>query len=813
MSFLPPALKNLFSRGSSLNPEEPPAVEQEPAEVKDEPMGEQLVFDDEESRLISVQIEQDIEASKIQNAKRATRNAMYQNAWRDQLGAPGKADGTPNFEYPLIPIQILQKMATENHALFGEDANVTAVPTRPVDAERVAKAGAYMRWVTFNSMDIVWRWTVFSFRRLMFGRAFAILSYQKKYYDHPTLGRVCYQESPNFELVDADRVYTPGEDAESAQDFSFWAYKYYATPDELLLGEEESETYQGIKENWEEILRAAQDTSQRDTSGSAQEGVSQAKDRAAGVDVTNRAYQGKEFIEVFAWFGRWRMLAPPAVEDVSTEGLEKDYANSDVIPGEPLRAVEGRVMPNEIPVALTPNTLNPPRERRQTDLVIRWAPKLRGVGNLNGIIGAQKLAELYPDTPKKRPVFEQAFEQTGEYWGPGMAERLWPIKTELSVNENLATQGGQFSVGPFGSYKPASGMAPDMLKIQPGILFPTNNPKEEVNLFNLRYDPTFPQIKQQTMLTIVERLFGNLDASTGGQSGRTFGQRTAHGTMALLERGDLRVNFDTSFLLLGFGKLLRRLWDLCGMYAPPSQFFRVTGEDAEGLLKHEPKENQGFATMTAEEFGGEFDFELKPATGIHAKEAAKDDLLQAFALALQLPIIQMNANAMWKLARMALKPFGIAIEKIMPEPQPPEISIDPKEEWLAMLRGEEVHVTPADDDQKHLIRHNADFEKMADAPKEELDKDALFKLNEHVQEHLAQIAAKQQQQAQMAALLNHVTALAAAAHAGDAAGAKGKASKNGKKPAPAVPNVAGADPMMAETMGAQVGPMAPGGGM
>jgi hypothetical protein len=274
------------------------------------------------------------------------------------------------------------------------------------------------------------------------------------------------------------------------------------------------------------------------------------------------------------------------------------------------------------------------------------------------------------------------------------------------------------------------------------------------------------------------------------------------------------VNFDTSFLLLDFGKLLKRLWELCAMYAPPSQFFRVTGEDAEGLLKKEVQ--NGFAAMTAEEFGGEFDFELKPATGIHAKEAAKDDLLQAFALALQLPIIQMNANAQWRLTRMALKPFGIQLEKIMPEPQPPELSVDPKEEWLSMLRGEEVPVQPSDDDQKHLIRHNHDFEKMADGPDDEVDEDALFRLHSHIQEHIQQIAAKQQQQAQMAAVLQHVTALAAAAHASDAMAAgsngskksKGKNSSQGGSAAPMIPmpQVAAPDAMMSETMGSQAGP-------
>jgi hypothetical protein len=796
MSFpLPNMLRNLFSRGSAMNPDEPVApAQQASAEKPAEPMGEQIIFDDEERNLIAQKIEEDIESDKIANQVRQNKNAMYQDDWRNSLGNPKKSDGTANFNFPLIPIQVLQKMASEHQSLFGEDASVTAVPTRPTEAERVAKAGLFMRWVVFSAMEIVRRWTVFSYRRLMFGKAFAILSYTKKYYDHPTKGRVLYQQAPNFELIDADDVFTPAEDAEDANGLSHFAYRYYATPDELLLGEEEQEIYQGIRENWDEILDAARDTNQRqDTSGTGQQKLKEVKDRAAGVDPS--AYRQQEgFIEVFAWFGRHRMLKNEPPEEVATEGLVKDYANSDIIPGEPL--VREDTPAGEVVVPEKLVNADRPRELRQRDLVIRWAPSLRGVGNLRGIIGAQDLAELFPDTPTKRPIYESGLGVTGEYWPMGLPEMLWSIKQELTVNENLQTQGGQYSVGPFGAYRPASGANPDVIKIQPGIMIPSDNPQEDIRFFNITWNPQHNVLKQQNMLALVERLLGNLDASSGNQQGRTFGQKTARGTLALLERGDLRVNFDTSFLLLDFGKLLKRLWELCAMHAPPSQFFRVTGEDAEGLLKNTKIEN-GFATMTAEEFGGEFDFELKPATGIHAKEAQKDDLLQLFALLMQLQIFQVNANATWKAARDICKKFGIALEKYMPEPQPPEMSIDPKEEWLMMLRGEEVHVSPIDDDQKHLIRHNMDFEKMGDAPPEEQDVDAMFNLDVHVQEHLAQIEAKRAQQAQMAALLQHVAALAGGAQPGG--GGKGEGG-------PAMPQVGATDPMMAETMGAQAGP-------
>lgn len=803
-SFIPPAFRNLFSHGSPMNPKAPPVEEQEPKPEPDEPMGEQIPFDDEEKRLIANQIEEDIASSTIANGKRAAWNAMYQDSWRNQVGLPKKVDGTPNFEFPLIPIQVLQKMATENQSLFGDDASVTAVPTRPIDAQRVEKAGLYMRWLVFTRMEIIWRWTVFSWRRLMFGRAFAVLSYAKQYYDHPTKGRVCYAESPTFDLIDADDVFTPGEDAESAQDFSFFAYRYYATPDDLLLGEQESEIYTGIEENWDEILRVARDTSQRDTGGTGQQGVKDAKDRAAGVDVTGRAYQGKEFIEVFAWFGRRRMKAA----DAGSEPGEITQIGADENPVAAQMRIQAT--PVEVPVGESQSTATADRELRQTDIVVRWAPKLRGVVNLHGIIGAQKLAELYPDTPTKRPIYEAALGQTGEYWPMGLPEMLWSIKQELTTNENLATQGGQFSVGPTGFYKPASGANPDVLKITPGLLIPSNNPKEDVAFFNINFNPEFPVLKQNNMLSLVEKLLGNMDFSTGREGGRPNAPRTARGTLALLSRGDLRVNFDTSFLLLDFGKLLKRLWELCAMYAPASQFFRVTGEDAEGLLKSEVKD--GFASMTAEEFGGEFDFALQPATGIHAKEAAKDDLLQAFALALQLPIIQMNANAQWRLTRMALKPFGIQLEKIMPEPQPPELSVDPKEEWLAMLRGEDAPVHPGDDDQAHLVRHNMDLQKMDEGPEDEKDPKAMYELFTHIQETLAQIQAKQQQQAQMAAVLQHVTALAMAAHASDAAQGNGNGSSKpkGKSAKGATPVMAQigmpADAISAETMGAQRGP-------
>ena len=791
------ALKGLFSN----TPQPQPDTQEE---KKVQPGGEQLALDDAEQLELVQRVERDMIACRNANQVRMNRFKRYlREMWRSDVGMPGGGEGLPNFHYPLIEGQVLTKMSSEIQALFGEDAGVTAVPTKPADAERVMKVGAFVKWVVFSAMKgFMKRFAVFEFYRLMFGRAHAILTYEQKYYNHPTKGRVLYRQSPEFTVLDPSDVFTPGEDAETAQDLSYFIRRYFVTPDELLRGEQAG-NYFGITEDWEAILQAAKQTSQReDERGDATQDMKQVRDESEGVDRRSKMYGDSEFLEVWEWYGRWRMLKGSASAPELGGATEQGQPDQGQAPTQ--GGVDGSTASEQTAPTLAEGTqlydqtLREPGQERdlyETDLVLRYLPKLRKLK------GAQKLDELYPDTPNKRPIVEANMMNDGSYWGPGLPELLESIEKELTVNENLFTQGGQFTIGPLIFYRPASGANPDVLRYEPGIMIPSDKPNDDVNAVAIRIDPQFFVLNGQSKLAMVERITGASDFSAGRSIDRPTAPRTKGATLALLERGDMRTNLDTTFLLIDFAELLKRIWELCAQYAPEEQFFRVTGEDAEGVMETD----KGFATMTPQEFAGEFDFELKPATGVHAKEARKEGLLNLFSLIMQLPIFATNPWAQWNFAKMIMKEFQIDILKLLPQPPKPEMTMDPKDEWSKILAGEEVHVQPSDPDQDHLTRHKMDLMKMMKADPKDQDVDAMDKLIDHIGEHEAALVAKQQMQTLMSGIAQGLAQAGLGGAMGGQSGASGQPEPGMNGGAPQGMPI----PPGAETMGAQGGPAQP----
>ena len=74
------------------------------------------------------------------------------------------------------------------------------------------------------------------------------------------------------------------------------------------------------------------------------------------------------------------------------------------------------------------------------------------------------------------------------------------------------------------------------------------------------------------------------------------------------------------------------------------------------------------------------------------------------------------------------------------------MTVDPKQEWIDLLHGEEIHINPMDDDMLHLVRHMMDI-KRAEADPQHSDADALHELVEHYKEQMMQLQQKRIQQA------------------------------------------------------------------
>lgn len=655
----------------------------------------QLKLPEAELTRLGAKVMQDYRAAIGDHNLRIARWSEYYRRWRSLPDGPGLGEAfASNFNVPLIRWEALAKWAKEMDAIFGDDAEVVAIPVGESDYRKVKKIGRYMTWRVFNSMKLTRPFMKFVLRKILFGKSHAYSPWQRDVFE--INGKEVEDfNGPGFTPLWPDDFIAPAEDVESLHDFSFVIRRYRVTPDQLLDGEERG-IYQGITDNFEKIVQQAQNGMRREAEG---EEIKQDADEAEGL-LYQRPISAGESLMVIEWYGKWRPLKK-----------NKDSAD-------------------ELDLGK--------RERRQADWVVRY------LVDLNMVIGVQDLAELYPLARQRRPFVEASFLDEGRYWPMGLCELLIDLEQELTANHNLGTEAAERAASPAYGYRPASGLEPKKMKLEPGDMIPMDNPQTDIRELSISFEAAPLEWKEQTILSYKERLMGTSDAGLGRASDRPNAPRTAKQTIALLEEGNVRLSLDTKMLAEDMSLVLAHFWELDYQFAPDELFFRVTEDDADGLFSVDNM--KGGAYLTAEERDGRYDFRLKFATSVYSREAEKEKTLARYQIDIQNPLIVNNPAALWHVTNDVHAALGDPnFAQVCPQPPQPDIPVDPKEEWNRLLQGEEIHVNPQDNDELHYMRHVQDYKKAEADPKH--DEDALGKLAVHIIQQVEQLQQKQVVQA------------------------------------------------------------------
>jgi len=683
-----------------------------------------------ERRRLADQIDSDFTSAIADHRGRMNRFAHFYNLWRTPVGGPDGAIGKPNFKVPLIEWTILAKLANVVDSLFGDDAEIVADPVGPTDQETAPKVGLYMTWLVMSAMKIKSPLITLLFRCLLFGRAFVKIPYcQKTYEDASGNAQVDY-EGPDFIPLYPDDLIVPAEEVTSLHEFSFVIHRYRATPDDLLRDELAGKYRPGsISDpiNWARIYKAASSHEGRHGSQDAQP-VRTANDGIEGI--TYGGQSARNTVEVQEWYGNWRMLKAGNTNAVA-DGQQDGYLYN----GEDVGLEDWDK-----------------REMKETPLVVR---RITETGET---ISEQRLADLYPGMKDRRPLDEIAYSDTGEYWCKGYPEMLVDTAYELTVNNNLRTEGGEGSVGPVLGVKRGEGYQFKQARWTPKMVIELDNPATDARMLDFRTDLQYTTVQEQALMSYAERVTGVSDQTLGRAIDRPNAPRTARGQIALMSKGDVRLNLDNVTLREHLSRILQRIWLIDSSYAPESVFFRVTEEKANGLFAT----SKGFGEMTAEERGGRYDFQLKFATSSMSREAEKEKATILTQTALMTPLVQTNPQAQWHVLNDFYKAMGRDnFKMIVPEPPPIDIPMNPDEEWTRILQGEEVHVHALDQDDLHIAKHQVQLGEAVAS--REPDPSANKALGQHIIEHIQQkqkkIAAAMQvamRQAAIATVANHL---------------------------------------------------------
>jgi len=679
---------------SPTPPVQPSPDNTQPEDAPKQQITFQLKWPAAELSRIANRIQSDYRSALADHNRRIGKWREYYRRWRAVADVPQQGEeAASNVPVPYIRWNIFTKWAKEMDALFGDDAEIVAVPVGPSDYKRDKKISKYMTWRVFNSMKLTSPFCAFVLRKLLFGRSIAYAPWLRDTFEVGGHEVVDY-EGPEFRPLWPDDFIVPCEEVQSLHEFSFVCRKYRISPDQLLQGEADGR-YQNITKNWLQILNMSQHGIQRESEGDE---IKREADSAEGL-MYERPISAGESVLVIEWYGKWRPL----------KGKNKDASEWDF---------------NK-------------RQMRQKDFVIHY------LWDLHLIVGVQDLEDLYPTKKNRRPFVESSMIKDGSYWSPGMAEMLIDLEDELRVNQNQATEAGQLAMNPPVFYRPASGFNPDTFKIQPGLAVPSDNPGQDVKQLEIRADMAMAQWKEQATLAYGEKLTGMSDLQMGRQSDRPNAPRTAQQTVSLLEEGNVRISLDSKVLREDMTTVLAHFWDLEYMFSSGETFFRVTEDDADGAF---PVKDGG-SMLTLQDRDGRYDFRLQFANSLYSREADKEKTLARYQLDLQNPLIVQDPQALWEVTNQAHEALGDEdFASIVPRPPAPDMTVDPKVEFVRLLHGEDIHVNPIDNDLVHMIRHMKDIKK-SEADPSHADPEALKELIAHYKDHILQLQQKRIQQA------------------------------------------------------------------
>lgn len=667
------------------------------------PSAPQIILPTGEQQQLIKRLRDDWSSAQSSHEERKRKFKTYLDRWRRQAAMEGGEQGRSNFAIPLIKSQVGIRWAKSIEQLFGEDAEIVAVPTGPSDQRNVHKIGRYMTWLLFQHMNLGNELVLFEFNKIMYGRAIAFAPYESVDIELPDGEVVQDWAGPGFHVLDYDDFVVPPENPRTLHEFSFIFRRFYPTLDELLDGEEAGRYY-NISENFQKILDAFRATKPRASDQDQSSSLEGKREEQQGY--SDWGLSNKEQGEGWEWYGRWRMLREEG--DEASETYDDDK-----------------------------------RERRTTELCVKYLPQC------NLLIGCQKLIDLYPRKRNRRPFVESSLQKDGSYWPQSLPEILVTIEDELTHNHNLGTEAIERSIGPLVLYRPGAGFDPQKFKYEPYQCVPVEDPAG-INLVKGSADIGALTEREHTDTRWGERATGLTDLQAGRASDRPNAPRTFGQARMIAEESNIRIYLDTTVTQFDYADILKHFWELDSMYGSPETFFRVTEEEARGLFETE----QGGAVLTQEERAGRFDFRLKFASSIYSREARKADSLALYQIDLQNPLIVQDPRALWAVTNRAHKAHGDDnFKDIVPEPPESFMPRKPIEEWNAILQGEDIYVHPQDNDPQHIQQHILHMAGHLMLPEEQQDKHALKYMNDHVRQHETQLAQKQQMAAMMSAMM------------------------------------------------------------
>jgi hypothetical protein len=277
------------------------------------------------------------------------------------------------------------------------------------------------------------------------------------------------------------------------------------------------------------------------------------------------------------------------------------------------------------------------------EVIITWAIEAKQ------IIRMIRLIDIYYDG--RRPFRWFRYKSSGNVYGRGVVEMLYPYRTSLNTIFNMSVNCMMLQILPWGFYRYGSSFKPEDHKLSPGVWIPL----DDVNDAKPAQFPPTARLADGSiglLIQLIERQSG-ISAPHMGQG--TTGRKTAFEVKAVISEGNIKHEERISNFQDIFSDLIHDIYNLYKFNMPDNAVFRKL-YDQRGVALKKPV----FFTVPSRYLMAQYDFDFvilgTLTTGNKAIE--REDAIQLADLLMKFPMVQENPDAQHELAKDVILSFG-----------------------------------------------------------------------------------------------------------------------------------------------------------
>lgn len=285
------------------------------------------------------------------------------------------------------------------------------------------------------------------------------------------------------------------------------------------------------------------------------------------------------------------------------------------------------------------------------------------------LMRARRLTEVYPAMPPRRPLAEAAFLPIeGRRGGMSLLEIMEGLHDATKSLMDQTVDSGTLKTVPFGFYRAAGGLRPEVIRMWPGELYPLNDPKNDIYFPQFSTNSEGLQINLVTMLQgMGERLTTIGDLNFGRvPAGKASALRTAAGISMISSQGEARPERILRRFFMGLCEIWGQIHELNQVFLPKDKQFRIVGYQGEGKELFGVVENH-------DQIKGRFSFDFSA----NVLNTSKSNLQQALMTLSQVFISQVaiqtgitKPDNIYRLFRDVAQAWGQDPDKYISAPDP-----------------------------------------------------------------------------------------------------------------------------------------------